>query len=78
MYDRLQLIVAADTFGMDINKGNARFVVHYQVPGPLEAYYQETGRTGKDGLSSEAILLLSPQNVQVQRFFIQQSQREKG
>ncbi|MEG7645120.1 DNA helicase RecQ [Enterococcus faecium] len=78
LYDRLQLIVATNVFGMGINKSNVRFVIHYQIPGSLEAYYQEAGRAGRDGLSSEAILLFSPQDIQVQKFFIQQSQREEG
>ena len=77
LYDRLQLIVATNAFGMDINKSNVRFVIHYQIPGSLEAYYQEAGRAGRDGLSSEAILLFAPQDIQVQKFFIQQSQREE-
>ncbi|HGL5644202.1 TPA: DNA helicase RecQ [Enterococcus faecium] len=78
LYDRLQLIVATNAFGMGINKSNVRFVIHYQIPGSLEAYYQEAGRAGRDGLSSEAILLFSPQDIQIQKFFIQQSQREEG
>ncbi|HAP9584032.1 TPA: DNA helicase RecQ [Enterococcus faecium] len=78
LYDRLQLIVATNAFGMGINKSNVRFVIHYQIPSSLEAYYQEAGRAGRDGLSSEAILLFSPQDIQVQKFFIQQSQREEG
>ncbi|MGC4516666.1 DNA helicase RecQ [Enterococcus faecium] len=78
LYDRLQLIVATNAFGMGINKSNVRFVIHYQIPGSLEAYYQEAGRAGRDGLSSEAILLFSPRDIQVQKFFIQQSQREEG
>ncbi|HFQ3628262.1 TPA: DNA helicase RecQ [Enterococcus faecium] len=77
LYDRLQLIVATNAFGMGINKSNVRFVIHYQIPGYLEAYYQEAGRAGRDGLSSEAILLFAPQDTQVQKFFIQQSQREE-
>ncbi|NTM00715.1 DNA helicase RecQ [Enterococcus faecium] len=77
LYDRLQLIAATNAFGMGINKSNVRFVIHYQIPGSLEAYYQEPGRAGRDGLSSEAILLFAPQDTQVQKFFIQQSQREE-
>ncbi|SJX70878.1 ATP-dependent DNA helicase RecQ [Enterococcus faecium] len=77
LYDRLQLIVATNAFGMGINKSNVRFVIHYQIPGSLEAYYQEAGRAGRDGLFSEAILLFAPQDTQVQKFFIQQSQREE-
>ncbi|MBO1298754.1 MULTISPECIES: DNA helicase RecQ [unclassified Enterococcus] len=77
LYDRIQLLVATNAFGMGINKSNIRFVIHYQIPGSLEAYYQEAGRAGRDGLPSEAILLFAPQDVQVQKFFVQQSQREE-
>lgn len=76
LYDRVELLVATNAFGMGINKSNIRFVIHYQIPGSLEAYYQEAGRAGRDGLLSDAILLLAPQDIQIQKFFIQQSQRE--
>ncbi|EOT34961.1 DNA helicase RecQ [Enterococcus durans] len=76
LYDRVELLVATNAFGMGINKSNIRFVVHYQIPGSLEAYYQEAGRAGRDGLLSDAILLFAPQDIQIQKFFIQQSQRE--
>ncbi|HJG21948.1 DNA helicase RecQ [Enterococcus durans] len=76
LYDRIELLVATNAFGMGINKSNIRFVIHYQIPGSLEAYYQEAGRAGRDGLLSDAILLFAPQDVQIQKFFIQQSQRE--
>lgn len=78
LYDRIQLLVATNAFGMGINKSDIRFVIHYQIPGSLEAYYQEAGRAGRDGLPSEAILLFAPQDVQVQKFFVQQSQREEA
>ncbi len=78
LFDRVQLIVATNAFGMGINKSNVRFVIHYQIPGSLEAYYQEAGRAGRDGLPSEAILLFAAQDIQVQKFFIQQSQRDEG
>ena len=76
LYDRIELLVATNAFGMGINKSNIRFVIHYQIPGSLEAYYQEAGRAGRDGLLSDAILLFAPQDIQIQKFFIQQSQRE--
>lgn len=78
LFDRIQLIVATNAFGMGINKSNVRFVIHYQIPGSLEAYYQEAGRAGRDGLASEAILLFAAQDIQVQKFFIQQSQRDEN
>ncbi len=78
LYDRLQLIVATNAFGMGINKSNVRFVIHYQIPGSLEAYYQEAGRAGRDGLSSEAILLFSPQDIQVQKFLSSSPKEKKG
>lgn len=76
LYDRVELLVATNAFGMGINKSNIRFVIHFQIPGSLEAYYQEAGRAGRDGLLSDAILLFAPQDIQIQKFFIQQSQRE--
>lgn len=76
LYDRLQVMVATNAFGMGIDKSNVRFVIHYQVPGNLEAYYQEAGRAGRDGLPSEAILLYQPSDLQIQHFFIEQSDME--
>jgi ATP-dependent DNA helicase RecQ len=70
------IVVATVAFGMGIDKPNVRFVVHYDLPRHLEAYYQETGRAGRDGLPAEALLLFGTQDVAAARYQIGQGGNE--
>lgn len=73
IYDDLDIMVATNAFGMGIDKSNVRFVIHYNIPRNIESYYQEAGRAGRDGEDSECILLFNASDVQLQRFFIDES-----
>lgn len=75
--DDLRIVVATVAFGMGIDKSNVRFVVHYDMPKNIEAYYQETGRAGRDNLAAEALLLYGLGDVTGVRRLIEQNSNEQ-
>jgi ATP-dependent DNA helicase RecQ len=70
IHDRVTVMVATNAFGMGIDKSNVRYVLHYNMPKNIEAYYQEAGRAGRDGEPGECILLFGAQDVLLQKFLI--------
>jgi ATP-dependent DNA helicase RecQ len=70
IHDKYPIIAATNALGMGIDKSNLRFVIHFDFPGSITAYYQEVGRSGRDGLHADGILLYDPKDSNVQHYFI--------
>ena len=75
--DEVQIIIATIAFGMGINKPNVRFVLHHDLPKNIESYYQEIGRSGRDGLRSDCLMLFSYSDISKINYFIDQKEDEK-
>lgn len=76
--DKYKALVATNALGMGIDKGNLRYIIHFDVPGSITAYYQEVGRCGRDGKKAQGIMLYDPADKKIQEYFIESAMPNKA